>query len=399
MISDPEQELVDFFKNMDLDLRKSEFSRFMDQKVTPDVLCFISDCVLNLPNTQSFTTSDIWNSYYFERNVTAIFGKPSPKNENASSEYDKFIIQPLRVLYYSEVLESERKGHGYSYSIKNHEILEFISIKERNSYIFLYQYLMKVLSDSGLLTFFEKFRQKCEIGDVSNEDYTELRNRFIMFMRGHTPINQDVEIRRIFPKILNIYAYAHMINGSEKGSLSKYPFQWSDLMYNRLNWRDTSKSKAITRREAESYRDRGPSDDYFAYLINKAKALINKKYGGSEVRDKYAVGPASHVHHIFPVSTFRELATYLENLIKLTPTQHLSMAHPNGNTHLINQDYQSVCLLAKSMSIEESLKNGEMFYSVPNFVHVINTGLGLSLSTGTDFNSIRRAINNYYNRI
>ena len=397
MISDPEQELVHFFKNRDLDLRKSEFSRFMDQKVTPDVLCFISDCVLNLPSTRSFTTSDIWKSDYFERNVTAIFGKPSPKNESASSEYDKFIIQPLRVLYYSGILESERKGYGYSYSIKNHEILEFISIKERNAYIFLYQYLAKVLSDSGLLTFFERYRQKCEKGDVCNEDYTELRNRFIMFMRGHTPINQDVEIRRIFPKILNIYAYAHGINGSEKGRLSKYPFQWSDLMYNRLNWRDTGKSKAITRREAELYRE--PSEDYFDYLVNKAKAIISKKYGDSEVRDKYAVGSASHVHHIFPVSAFRELATYLENLIKLTPTQHLSMAHPNGNTHLINRDYQSVCLLAKSRSIEDSLKNGEMLYSVPNFVHVINTGLGLSLSTGIDFNTIRRSINNYYNRI
>ena len=397
MISDPEQELARFFDGKDLDIRKSRFSRFMDQKVTPDVLCFISDCILNLPDTSRFTTKDIWNSDYFARNVVAIFGKPSPKNENARSEYDKFIIQPLRVLYYSEVLESDRRGQGYSYSIKNYEILEFISIKERNAYLFLFQYLVKLLSDSGLIRFFDVFKRKCESGVVTNEDYMELRDRFIMFMRGHTPINQDVEIRRIFPKILNIYSYANMINGSEKGKLSKYPFQWVDLMYNRLNWRDTGKSKAITRREAAAYGD--PTEDYFEYLVNKAKAMISKKYAGSEVMDRYAIGPASHVHHIFPVSSFRELATYLENLIKLTPSQHLSMAHPNGNTHIINRDYQSVCLLAKSRSIENSLKNGEMFYSVPNFVHVINTGLGISLPTATDFNNIRKAINNYYNEI
>lgn len=397
MITDPEKEIQEFFSDKNLDLRKSGFSRFMDQKVTPDVLCFISDCILNLPNNHSFTTSDIWNSEYFEKNVRAIFGKPSPKNENASNEYDKFIIQQLRTLYYSGVLTSEKRGQRYIYSIKNFEVLEFISIKERNAYIFLYQYLQKFLSDSGILYRFERFKDKCTNGTVSNEDYVELRNSFIQFIRGHTLINQDVEIKRVFPKILNIYAFANMIKGSERGRLSKYPFQWPDLMYNRQNWRDVNKNKNVTRREAKNVSL--PVGDYLNYVVTKAKAMINKKYRESEVMDSYSNGPASHVHHIFPVFQAPELAVYLENLIKLTPTQHLSKAHPNGNTKLVDRDYQCVCLLAKSRSIEESLKLGEMFYTVPNFMYVINTGLGLSLPMHLDFNKIRQEINHYYNSI
>lgn len=42
------------------------------------------------------------------------------------------------------------------------------------------------------------------------------RNKFIQFLRGHTLITQDVEIRRIFPKILNIYSYANMSKALKK---------------------------------------------------------------------------------------------------------------------------------------------------------------------------------------
>ena len=71
------------FAKYDLDIRKSKFSRFMDQKVTPDVLCFIADCIINLPNNQNFTTKDIWKSNYFEKECEGNFGKPSPTNESA----------------------------------------------------------------------------------------------------------------------------------------------------------------------------------------------------------------------------------------------------------------------------------------------------------------------------
>ena len=51
--------------------------------------------------------------------MRAIFGKPSPTNESAQSEYDKFIIQPLRMLYYAKILDSRKDGSKYYYSVKN----------------------------------------------------------------------------------------------------------------------------------------------------------------------------------------------------------------------------------------------------------------------------------------
>jgi hypothetical protein len=55
-------------------------------------------------------------------------------------------------------------------------------------------------------------------------------------------------------------------------------------------------------------------------------------------------------------SEFPEISYYLENLILLTPTQHLSKAHPNNNTQVINRDYQLLLIIAKSNSIEKSIK-------------------------------------------
>lgn len=50
-----------------------------------------------------------------------------------------------------------------------------------------------------------------------------------------------VEVRRIFPKILNVFAVEHQIPGSERGHISTYDYTFADLMYNRKNWRDLNK--------------------------------------------------------------------------------------------------------------------------------------------------------------
>lgn len=56
--------------------------------------------------------------------------------------------------------------------------------------------------------------------------------------------------------------------------------------------------------------------------VQKAMNQIKKMYSESEVKDQWANGDATQVHHIFPKSKFPQLAHYLENLIKLTATQH-----------------------------------------------------------------------------
>jgi hypothetical protein len=395
-----------YLNKFDLDIRKSKYSRFMDQKVTPDVLSFIADCILNLTSgdeSKTFTRKDIENSSYFINNVTAIYDKPSPENPNTSNEYDKFIGQPLRVLNYANILDSEKVGLSYIYKIKNFQILQFVAVKERNALNFLYEYITKVLRDSGLLIYFDEFKKSYEHGSLTNDDLRVLRSKYEQFIHGHTDIKRDLEIRRIFPKVLNVYSNINNIQGTDSGVLSKYPYSYSDLMYNTVNFRDINKMKSLTRQEVTDQKQKqtleqqiSQHERYDSYRISRAIKFIKDKYKESEVKDKF-FGIADHVHHIFSKSSFPEIATYLENLIKLTTYQHLTLAHPHSNTKIINKEYQLTCLIAKSISIEESLAKNEFFYSKESFIHVINVGLSKDLNMNLSFKEIQTKLSQIYN--
>jgi len=396
------EQIKEYLSKFDFDIRKSKDARFMDQKVTPDVLCIIADCVLNYVSDREieFTKADIWNDNYFNTNVKAIFNKPDPNNLSTKREYDKFTSQPLKTLAYSRVLSVRKKGKINYYRIINNQILEFIAIKERNAYLFLYYYLLKVLFDSGQLRYFEDYRQKCQDGVVSNVDLSFLKMRFQRFIIGNTAINGKTEVNRIFPKILNIYACENNIKGTVGGRVSGNQFYYTDLMYNRPNWRDVSKSKNISRYEAVIDHETllmNQNVAYSDYQVQKAMNMIRKLYSASEVKDQWSQGEATQVHHIFPKSEFPQLAHYLENLIKLTPTQHFTKAHPKNKTDIINKDYQLVCLLAKSDSIESSLLRGEFIYRKESFIYVINTGLTESLELDIGFKQIKRELTRIYN--
>lgn len=388
-----------FLAQFDLDVRKTGDARFADQKCTPDVVCFIADCVMNIVQSgQSFTVNDIWNSQYFIKNAVAVFGKPIPTNPTARHEYDKFIQQPLRLLGYAHVLNVEKQGNSNIYSIANEDMLDYISRRERNTYNFLFCYFKKVMEDSGMWKFFKEFIDLSIKGEATRKEYMDLRDRFIKFIIGNTNINTSVEVRRIFPKILNIFAVDNFICGSERGSISKHPFTFSDLMYNRKNWRDIAKDKSMTRQEAAEDAIDTQQEAFNEYYIKKAISLIRKIQSESEVHDEWSNGPATQVHHIFPRSKFPQIAHYVENLILLTATQHNTKAHPNNNTQVIDREYQLVLLLAKSKTIENSLKRvGDKYYRKESFIFVINTGLSVEWSTNLSFADIRSMLIQFYN--
>lgn len=399
-IVNTKETIDEYLSDFDLDVRKSGDARFMDQKCTPDVVCFIADCIVNaLDCSKEFTVNDIWSAQYFIKNAKAIFNKPLPTNPKAHHEYDKFIQQPLRMLAYAHILEVQKRGGTNYYKVINLDILDYIAQRERNTFTFLYCYLCKVLKDSGVIRYFEEYKQKNVQKSVSNEDFNKLKDRYDRFTIGNTAINTKTEVHRIFPKVLNIYAVENQIRGTEKGRMSKHTFTFSDLMYNRKNWRDLNKDKAITRQEArEQQKNTEQQEAYNAYHVQKAINLLKKIQADSEVHDQYGNGEATQVHHIFPKSQFPELAHYLENLIKLTGTQHYSMAHPNNNTNIINRDYQLMCLLAKADTIAESLENvGDKYYRKESFIHVINTGLSVDLSTSLPFRDIKSNLILIYN--
>jgi len=368
----------------------------MDQKCTPDVVCFITDCVINtIQLNQNFVVSDIWESQYFIKNARAIFNKPWATDKKAQHEYDKFIQQPLKMLAYAQVLEVKKNGIQNVYKIRNEEILDYIAQRERNTYNFLYCYFEKVLTDSGLWRYFIDYKNNPQ----TKESFNKLKARYTRFIIGHTAINGEVEVYRIFPKILNVFAVENQLQGSEKGHISKYIFTFSDLMYNRKNWRDLNKEKSITRQEAELQGfDIEQQEAYNSYYVQKAIALIRKIHSESEAHDQWGNGEATQVHHIFPKSDFPQIAHYIENLILLTATQHNTKAHPSNKTQQINKDYQLTCLLAKSDSIENSLlRFGEKYYRKESFVYIINLGLSTKVDITITFPELKRELIRLYN--
>lgn len=393
-------EIFKYLNQFDLDIRKSHYARFSDQKCTPDVVCFLADCIVNAVEENGyFDGKIIWNSQYFTKNTRIIFNKPWPTDTRAIHEYDKFIAQPLNLLSYAHILEIDpTDGRRNLFKIRNQYLLEYIAQRERNAFTFLACYFEKVLTDSGFWKYFLEYKS-----NPDKDSYMDLRNRFIRFMIGNTPINTAVEVRRIFPKILNVLAVDNQIPGSERGHISKSSYSFSDLMYNKKNWRDLNKDKGITRQAAISNtKDTRQQEAYNTYYVQKAIMQIRKMQAESEVHDEWSKGKATQVHHIFPKSQYPSIAHYLENLILLTATQHFTLAHPSNNTQVINRDYQLVCLLAKSDTIEKSLnKSGERYYRKESFLYVIQVGLDqpndwpMTLS----FNDIKTQLIRVYNQV
>ena len=374
----------------------------MDQKVAPDVLQFIAECLLNYMENalvKTFTIKEIWDSDYFRKNVTKIFNKPSPDDKRTNAEYDKFVGQPIQTLSYAKIL-SAKGSRPATYEITNIDALRYIARAPQNAYDFLYQYLIKVLSDSGFYSNFEIYRDAYLTGKLTSAEFADLKKKFIRFMLGNTNINQEVEIRRIFPKVINILAAENRLPGTVKGKVTKYPFMLSDLTYNRTNSRDKNKFKGMTRREARiaAAQKRTAKDDDLSYRVAKAKAKIKMLHPTSEIKDQWSNGDATQVHHIFPENEFPRLADRLENLIRLTPTQHNTKAHPANKTQYIDRDYQCLCLIEKSFSIEESIKRGQFEYSKESFIGAVNTGLHLNLPYDLDFDSIRNEIKKAYRK-
>lgn len=382
-----------YLNQFDFDIRKSNDARYVDQKCTPDIVCFLADCNLNISASHpTFTANDIWQSQYFKHNCRIVFNKPYADDERAKNEYNKWFSQPLKLFHTAGILSADFSTRPTSYSIKNEELLDYISRRERNSYNFLYCFFSKVLKDSGFWKYFEEYLQNVGINQSGAK--TELYDRYYRLISGNTPSQSRLDINRMFHKVLNVLAAEHCVPGSSGNE----PRMFSDLMYNRKNWRDLNKEKSVTRQEAAEERVDEQQEAYNAYYVQKAIALIRKIHSESEVHDSWSNGPATQVHHIFPKSQFPQIAHYVENLILLTATQHNTKAHPKNNTQIVDKDYQLVCLLAKSDTIEQSLRQvGEKYYRKESFVYVINTGLSCELSTRLSFSEIKSKLIHFYN--
>jgi len=259
-------DILNWLNQFDLDIRKTKNARFMDQKVTPDVLSSVSESIVECNPKEPFTVNDIRYCNYANEIVTSIFNKPNI--EDAPNEYDKFFSQPMKTLSYAKILEEIKQGNRNYYKINNYEILEYISLSDRKALEFLTIYIEKVLKDSGIWYIFEKF-----LRNPTKNNFSELKQFFDDFILNNTPITQTVEIHRIFTKILNILSFKYKTKGTIKGYLSKNIINYSDLLYNRVNFRDLQKPKNISRKEFIKTISFSQND---LYQIQKAKRYVKR---------------------------------------------------------------------------------------------------------------------------
>lgn len=401
-------EVIQHFLNLhDYDITKTHNGRWIDQKCTMDVLCLVADCIIEYTRddaSKKFTVNDIWHSNYSVVNVQQIFSKPDP-TQKALSEYDKYFGQPIKLLDSAGVIHGEKNGNGYIYSIINIELLEYISFRERNSFNFLSLYIEKVLKDSGIYTMFETF---FELQD--KESFRKLKDAYCQFIIDNTPINGITECGRIFTKVLNPLACKYKKHGTERGYLSKDIITQDMIMYNQKNWRDikSEKPKDIPRSEHELETFKVDRDSMTIYRINRAKRNLrrfNDQYrnGKTEVfEERHINDPATQIHHIFPVSDYPTIADYLENLIALTPTQHLVNAHPNNNTQYIDKKYQYACLISKMGVIRDNLlqvNQEPIIYDFYSYQTVLCVGLETQdffEIKDMDFDDVLNKIEQYY---
>ena len=390
-----------YFSNTNLDIRiKGNNPRFIDQKCTPDVLSFIADCIINL-NKDEFIRDDIWRFQYFLKNAVLIFNKPSPKNPTTGSEYDKLILQPLDLLSYAGLLTKSKQKRKNIFKINQdtRDILEYIAMRDRNAYYFLLSYLTKMLTDSDFMKHIDYF-----MNHQTKDGYDLLKNKFEQFLIGNSNIGNKgstnggiVESRRIFSKVINIFAVDKNSLGTKKGHLSKFPIVYQDLMYNEVNFRDLGKLKNVSRQE-EKAKELSSPQKYNKFLIQKAMQWIRRHHPYSEVQDSL-YGKTAEVHHIFPKKKFPTISGYIENLIALTAGQHKDKAHPKSDGNKLDLMYQCVCLRAKNKTIQTETSSGELTpYSIHNFIYVLNTGFNQEnyVPENSTFDDIDDLICRYY---
>lgn len=402
-----DDDIQDFLSKTNYDVRISGNARWIDQKCAADVVTIVSDCILQYADSHPekyFSSMDIWHDDYTTKFVESIFKKPNPNEVRARNEYDKFFQQPMEMLTYAGVLKKRKQGKRNFYSVANHDVLLYLSIRERNTLSFLQLYISKVLSDSGIMPLFDEFFDK-----QSKTAYHNVKDGFANFTISNTKINRRTECHRIFIKVINPLAYMLNKRGTERGHLSKNKITYDMLMYNRDNFRDvySDKPKELTRRQYAEQMGLSMSGGLAAYMSHKAKRIVREfndtyRSGMSEVFDeRHNNDLAIHIHHIFPEADYPEICAYYENLIALTPTQHLSYAHPQGNTSRVDLAYQEICLIAKAGIIRETLEDStrDQVYEFAKFLYVLFVGFDdnsfLNISD-CDFDGTISAINMAY---
>ena len=386
-------EIINYISKIDLDLKtRGGNPRYFDQKVQPDIVEIISECILDFSKKKHFfTIKDIWDNKFSEDLVYEYFKKPKARDKKAANEFDKFFSQPICFLTFFGILHREKKGTKFYHTILKPDILEYIASDQRKALNFINICLICFIKSNQLKSDFDKF-----FTEQDKESYFSLRERFYEFTYNNTNINRSNkhEPGRIFTPIINALAFKQNKKGSQKGNISKDVIYLGDLIYARPNWKDILNGKPgeLTRESWDGKKIKNIDEQLsLSSSERSSKKAIVKKYGNTS--EYSGSDGALDTHHIFPRSFNFDLCHYKENLIRITPDEHYIKAHPNRNTQIINKPFQVELLKAKLKSVETSLKKSEDFYDLKFFIDMLKKGFKIDLPTDLSINDLKNFLN------
>jgi len=387
-------DLKQYFLNKNLKKTKLISGVYFEQKITPDLLSFASQCILEFVGenaSKSFSDADLRSLDFYKMILKDFLSKPSD-TEETNNEYNKVISYQLGFLTFGGVLK-EVGQRPKRYEVANLEMLKYIGLHERQALLFIEAYIEKFIVDNELTELFNSYKES-----PTQKSYEDLKGEFYLWAKENTNVRTDDKKHtfRVFNKIFNFFTHKHSLPGQYLSRVKPGPNPYLNIIYNRVNFRDKNKAKNVSRNDfAETY---DPSSDsgYISYLIGKAKDEIRKRYPTTEMAgvDEFPSegGSIVQVHHIFPAAYFQEFASSKENLISITPGQHNTHGHA-GNTHRINPKFQLACLQVRLNEIEKSIESKDEFFSLDTFIAMVNKCLKLNIGIDADINTVRTKLN------
>lgn len=387
------KKILDYFENNKkvfvLNVQKrGPLPRFFDQKLKTDVLNINAKCIKHIFEKKKwFTISDVWKDEFTKEEVYNKFKKPKTDDKKLKNEYDKFFGQIFNFLSFYYIIHPEKKGKINLYTVLDDEIINFLAESIENCSIFISTCNEQFIKENNLSKPFEIF-----FNTQDQESFINLKEDFISFIWKHTNISygKKTEAGRIFSPFLNSISYSRNKYGTKKGFLSPDIITFKELLYENDNFRfkDTDKKKGESRDDFIK-RKLCEVDEQQVWHALEREAVKKVKNLNNNISEFSGEKNAHHIHHIFPRHEYRDLCYLKENLISLTPTEHLSKAHPNNNTRIICKDFQKELLKNKFDKIVENYE----FYSVKSFVKILNSGYKLDLPESLDHNDIKRVLN------
>lgn len=383
----------EYFRTKSL-LKTPNMGVHYEQKITPDLIWCVSHVVLNLiGNDQSrvFTDKDIRESLVFNSLMRDYFSK-APQ-ENAENEYNKVSSYQLGVLAFAGILDQVAE-RPKKYQVNNIEALKFIAVNDFNASSFLCEYTEKFISDNGLSEVFENYRQ-----NPNQDNYLKAKESYWNWAKTHTAVKGDDRRHtyRVFNKLFNVFCYKNRLPGEDASNITSGPCPYSFLIYNRTNFRDKDMPSGMTRQQyQEEVLSEIEQGGVVETLLQKVKDLVKVRHGNdSEIKEltfNYVANSGVHVHHILPRHSYPQYSLSKENLISLTPGQHLSLAHVEANTRTINPEFQRACLKKKFEHIKTSVEANDGFYDLKEFIKILNTCFNWTLSENSDLQMIESSL-------